>query len=60
MAIEPKVNELATFFLPDDAPTSDKESLAQHLQDMAEAWLKDNGYGPDEKDEDGTEDGIEE
>ena len=56
MALEPKYNELAAFLLPEDAPIGDKEKLALYIQEAAEEWLEDNGYGPDEVEPDSDED----
>ena len=52
MAFDPKCDELAAHFLPEDAPISDKADLSQAIQDAAEEWLNENGYGPDKDEED--------
>ena len=54
MAFDPKCDELAAHFLPEEASVADKANLSQYIQDAVEEWLEDNGYGPDQ-DEDAND-----
>jgi hypothetical protein len=39
MAYDPKCEELARHFLPDNAPEEDVKELAQHIQEKVEDWI---------------------